>query len=51
MKDFRGRVAFVTGGGSGIGLGPARVLCEAVMKVGGRRRRRQAAAAVADALR
>jgi NAD(P)-dependent dehydrogenase (short-subunit alcohol dehydrogenase family) len=33
MRDFGGRVAFVTGGGSGIGLGLARVLCDAGMKV------------------
>ena len=33
MKDLDGKVAFVTGGGSGIGLGLARVLSDARMKV------------------
>ena len=33
MKDLGGKVAFVTGGGSGIGLGLARVLSDARMKV------------------
>jgi NAD(P)-dependent dehydrogenase (short-subunit alcohol dehydrogenase family) len=33
MKDLAGKVAFVTGGGSGIGLGLARVLSDARMKV------------------
>jgi NAD(P)-dependent dehydrogenase (short-subunit alcohol dehydrogenase family) len=33
MKDVQGRVAFVTGGGSGIGLGLAKVLTGAGMKV------------------
>ena len=33
MQDVKGRVAFITGGGSGIGLGVARVLCSAGMKV------------------
>ena len=33
MRDFKGKVAFVTGGGSGIGLGLARVLVQAGMKV------------------
>jgi NAD(P)-dependent dehydrogenase (short-subunit alcohol dehydrogenase family) len=33
MQNFAGKVAFITGGGSGIGLGLARVLAEAGMKV------------------
>jgi NAD(P)-dependent dehydrogenase (short-subunit alcohol dehydrogenase family) len=33
MRDVAGKVAFVTGGGSGIGLGLARVLTQAGMKV------------------
>jgi NAD(P)-dependent dehydrogenase (short-subunit alcohol dehydrogenase family) len=33
MKDFRGKVAFVTGGSSGIGLGLTKVLAEEGMKV------------------
>ncbi|HZF15105.1 MAG TPA: SDR family NAD(P)-dependent oxidoreductase [Steroidobacteraceae bacterium] len=33
MKDVAGRVAFITGGGSGIGLGMARVFAAAGMKV------------------
>lgn len=33
MKDLQGKVAFVTGGGSGIGLGLAKVLTTAGMKV------------------
>ncbi len=33
MKDFNGRVAFITGGASGAGLGQAKVFSEAGMKV------------------
>jgi len=33
MKDFSGRVAFITGGGSGAGLGQAKVFSEAGCKV------------------
>ncbi len=33
MRDVQGKVAFVTGGGSGIGLGLAKVLTAAGMKV------------------
>jgi len=33
MKDVRGKVAFITGGGSGVGLGMAKVFTEAGMKV------------------
>jgi NAD(P)-dependent dehydrogenase (short-subunit alcohol dehydrogenase family) len=33
MKDLAGRVAFVTGGSSGIGLGLVKVLAEAGMRV------------------
>ncbi|MBN2240693.1 MAG: SDR family NAD(P)-dependent oxidoreductase [Dehalococcoidales bacterium] len=33
MKDFKGRVAFITGGGSGAGLGQAKVFSEAGCKV------------------
>ncbi len=33
MKDVEGKVAFITGGASGIGLGAARVFSEAGMKV------------------
>ncbi|HZF25766.1 MAG TPA: SDR family NAD(P)-dependent oxidoreductase [Steroidobacteraceae bacterium] len=33
MKEIKGKIAFVTGGGSGIGLGLAKVLSEAGMKV------------------
>jgi NAD(P)-dependent dehydrogenase (short-subunit alcohol dehydrogenase family) len=33
MKDFKGKVAFITGGGSGAGLGQAKVFSEAGCKV------------------
>ena len=33
MKDLRGKVAFITGGSSGIGLGIAKVLADEGMKV------------------
>ncbi|HXZ68988.1 MAG TPA: SDR family NAD(P)-dependent oxidoreductase [Alphaproteobacteria bacterium] len=33
MQDFRGKVAFITGGGSGAGLGQAKVFAEAGCKV------------------
>jgi NAD(P)-dependent dehydrogenase (short-subunit alcohol dehydrogenase family) len=33
VKDFKGRVAFITGGGSGVGLGQARVFGRAGCKV------------------
>ncbi|HEY5411356.1 MAG TPA: SDR family NAD(P)-dependent oxidoreductase [Caulobacteraceae bacterium] len=33
MKDFQGKIAFITGGASGLGLGLARVFCEAGCKV------------------
>jgi len=33
MKDLRGKVAFITGGGSGVGLGIAKVFSAAGMKV------------------
>ncbi|MBL4866240.1 MAG: SDR family NAD(P)-dependent oxidoreductase [Pseudomonadales bacterium] len=33
MKEVKGKVAFITGGGSGIGLGMARAFCNAGMKV------------------
>ncbi|HEX7417439.1 MAG TPA: SDR family NAD(P)-dependent oxidoreductase [Steroidobacteraceae bacterium] len=33
MKEFNGKVAFITGGGSGIGLGMAKVFAAAGMKV------------------
>jgi len=33
VKDFKGRVAFITGGGSGAGLGQAKVFSEAGCKV------------------
>jgi len=33
MKDVRGKVAFITGGGSGVGLGMAKAFTEAGMKV------------------
>lgn len=33
MKDVRGKVAFITGGGSGVGLGMAKVFSDAGLKV------------------
>jgi NAD(P)-dependent dehydrogenase (short-subunit alcohol dehydrogenase family) len=33
MKDFNGKVAFITGGGSGVGLGQAKVFAKAGAKV------------------
>ena len=33
MKDFNGKIAFITGGGSGAGLGQAKVFSKAGMKV------------------
>ncbi len=33
MKDFNGKIAFITGGGSGAGLGQAKVFAKAGMKV------------------
>jgi NAD(P)-dependent dehydrogenase (short-subunit alcohol dehydrogenase family) len=33
MKNVEGKVAFITGGGSGIGLGLAKVFLRAEMKV------------------
>jgi NAD(P)-dependent dehydrogenase (short-subunit alcohol dehydrogenase family) len=33
MKDFKGKIAFITGGGSGAGLGQAKVFARAGMKV------------------
>ena len=33
MKDFAGKVAFITGGASGAGLGYAQIFSEAGMKV------------------
>src|ERR1700737_2802355 len=33
MRDVTGRVAFITGGASGVGLGMAKVFCAAGMKV------------------
>ena len=33
MKDFKGKVAFITGGGSGAGFGQAQILSEAGCKV------------------
>jgi NAD(P)-dependent dehydrogenase (short-subunit alcohol dehydrogenase family) len=33
MKDFKGKVAFITGGGSGVALGQAKVLAAAGMRV------------------
>lgn len=33
MKDLAGKVAFITGGGSGVALGQAKALCAAGMKV------------------
>jgi hypothetical protein len=32
MKDFKDKVAFITGGGSGVALGQAKVFADAVMK-------------------
>ncbi len=33
MKDLAGKVAFITGGGSGVALGQAKVFADAGMKV------------------
>ena len=33
MKDFKGKVAFITGGASGAGLGQAKVFSEAGCKI------------------
>ena len=33
MKDFAGKVAFITGGGSGAGFGQAKVFAEAGCKI------------------
>ncbi len=33
MRDFAGKVAFITGGGSGLGLGLAKVFSEAGCKI------------------
>ena len=33
MKDFNGKVAVITGGGSGVGLGQAKVFSKAGAKV------------------
>ncbi|MBP5166086.1 MAG: SDR family NAD(P)-dependent oxidoreductase, partial [Oscillospiraceae bacterium] len=33
MKDFAGKIAFITGGASGAGLGQAQIFSEAGMKV------------------
>ena len=33
MKDVKGKVAFITGGASGVGLGMAKVFTRAGMKV------------------
>lgn len=33
MQDFKGKVAFITGGGSGVALGQAKVFAKAGMKV------------------
>lgn len=33
MKDLRGKTAFITGGGSGVGLGQAKVFGGAGMKI------------------
>ena len=33
MKDFKGKVAFMTGGGSGVALGQAEVFAAAGMRV------------------
>jgi NAD(P)-dependent dehydrogenase (short-subunit alcohol dehydrogenase family) len=33
MKDFAGKVAFITGGASGAGFGQAQIFSEAGMKV------------------
>ena len=33
MKDFKGKIAFITGGGSGAGLGQAKVFAKAGMRV------------------
>ena len=51
MNDFQGRVAFVTGAGSGIGLGIARALARAGARVALADKRAEKVAAAAAALR